>query len=76
MLSHHGGMCFNAIVYADDLLLLAISLRDLQLMIDLCVEEFNCLDLQINIKKSECLRIGRYHDEKIASIVIASIVIM
>ena len=39
---HIAGMCFNAIMYADDLLLLAISLRDLQLMVDLCIEELNC----------------------------------
>jgi len=57
-------------MYADDLLLLAISLRDLQLMVDLCIEEFNCLDLKINVKKSVCMRIGRKHCEKIDSIVI------
>jgi hypothetical protein len=67
---HIAGMCLNAIMYADDLLLLAISLRDLQMMVDLCVEEFESLDLKINIKKSACLRIGRNHDEKIASVVI------
>jgi hypothetical protein len=53
-------------MYADDLLLLAISLRDLQAMIDLCVEEFDNLDLKINIKKTVCMRIGKNHSEKVA----------
>ena len=65
---HIAGMCFNAIMYADDLSLLVISLRDLQLMVDLCIEELNCLDLKINVNKSVCMRIGRKHSEKIDSI--------
>ena len=60
----------NSLFFADDLLLLAISHRDLQLMVNLCIEEFNELDLKINVKKSMCLRIGRNHDEKISPILI------
>ena len=67
---HISGMCYNSLFFADDLLLLAISHRDLQLMVNLCIEEFNELDLKINVKKSMCLRIGRNHDEKISPILI------
>jgi len=67
---HIGRMCFNSIMYADDLLLMAISLRDLQAMVNLCLDEFDCLDLNINIKKSMCLRIGNKHTENVASIFI------
>ena len=68
---HINRLCYNAVMYADDLLLLALSLRDLQEMVDLCIDEFNQLDLQINFKKSMCMRIGKSHKEKIASVQIA-----
>jgi hypothetical protein len=35
------GILINAIMYADDILLMSISLRDLQLMVDLCHKEFS-----------------------------------
>ena len=49
---HIYNICFNAFMYADDLLLASISIIDLQQMIDLCEEEFDWLDMTINIKKS------------------------
>ena len=42
----------NAIMYADDLLLMSICMNDLQLMVDLCIEEFENLDMLINVTKS------------------------
>ena len=48
-------------MYADDLLLMALSITDLQKMVDLCVKEFTELDLNINRKKSLCMRIGKRH---------------
>ena len=35
------GLCLNSIMHADDLLLLSISVYDLQKMIDLCLHEFD-----------------------------------
>jgi len=67
---HIAGMCCNAVMYADDLLILAISLRDLQLLVNICTEEFDKLDLTVNIKKSMCIRIGKKHNENIAPVVI------
>jgi hypothetical protein len=48
-------------MYADDLLLLSISICDLGLMIDLCVHEFDDIGMDINILKSGCLRVGDRH---------------
>ena len=39
-------------------MLLSISLNHLQRMVDLCVNEFEHLGLQINVLKSACMRIG------------------
>jgi len=48
-------------MYADDLLLLSISLMHLQLLVNICKIEFDKIDMQINISKSGCLRIGARH---------------
>ena len=48
-------------MYADDIILLSISISDLQLMFNMCSKVFNDLDLPINISKSHCLRIGPRH---------------
>jgi len=38
-------------MYADDLLLLTLSLSDLQLMINISLHELQLLDMRMNIKK-------------------------
>ena len=43
-------VCLNALMYADDLVLLTISVTDLQMLINLCVEEFAKLKMKTNIK--------------------------
>jgi hypothetical protein len=45
-------------MYADDLVLLSGSLSDLQAVIDLCNGEISSLDMLINVKKSQIIRIG------------------
>ena len=52
------GKCINSFLYADDLILLSLSISDLQCLIDKCKVLFDNLDLQINYSKSNCLRIG------------------
>ena len=55
-------ICFNSLLYADDLLLLTLSVEDMQKMINICKDELNWLDMKINVRKSECIRIGpRYN---------------
>jgi len=56
-------VCMNSFMYADYLLLLSISLHDLQKLVDLCVIEFNNIGMTININKSACVRIGSRHNK-------------
>jgi hypothetical protein len=53
--------CFNSIMYADDLILMSISLMHLQLLVNICKTEFDKIDMQINTAKTGCLRIGARH---------------
>ena len=46
-------------MYADDLILLAPSISELQRMITLCCEELSLLDLKLNVEKSVGLRMGK-----------------
>jgi len=59
-----GHRCCNSYMYADDLILLSITVTDLQHLLDMCHSLFSDLDLPINISKCHCLRIGpRYNLE-------------
>jgi len=53
-----GQKCFNSFMYADDLILLSITVTDLQRMFNLCSDAFCQLDLPINVSKWHCLRLG------------------
>ena len=48
----------SAVIYADDLVLLAPSIVEMQTMLNFCVEELNKLDLNINPSKTKAIRIG------------------
>jgi len=55
-------------MYADDLIVISISVCDMQYLVDLCVSEFNNIGLEINISKSACLRVGLRHSAPVGSI--------
>jgi hypothetical protein len=55
-------------MYADDLLLLSLSLSDLQRMIRICLHELQNLDMCINIKKSCIIRIGKSYNSAASDI--------
>ena len=55
-------------MYADNLILMSISVSDMQYLIDLCVSEFHDIGLEINITKSACLRVGLRHLVPVRSI--------
>jgi hypothetical protein len=65
---HIGGQVMSIFMYADDLILLSGSIRDMQSMINICENEISKLDMKINVKKSCCIRIGRYHDRYVTNI--------
>lgn len=50
--------CFNSFIYADDIILISISVTDLQLLLNVCNNVFKELDLPINALKSHCMRVG------------------
>ena len=59
---HIHNLCLNAFMYADDLLLLSVSICDMQNMINICKVEFEWLNMFVNIKKSSCIRVGSRFD--------------
>jgi hypothetical protein len=52
------GNCANSFVYADDIILLAISVQHLQTLVNLCRDFLERNDLSLNSAKCKCLRIG------------------
>jgi len=46
------------LMYADDLLLESSSITDLQQLVTMCISELNKIDMKVNSKKSNCLRVG------------------
>jgi len=63
-------VCANSLMYADDLLLLSITISDLRDLESLCIYVFNNLGMEINIAKSSCVRIGQRHNFEIKEIII------
>ena len=55
------GMSVGALMYADDLVLIAPTIIELQNMINCCSDELLLLDLKINVAKSAGLRIGKFY---------------
>src|SRR6266496_3249616 len=45
-------------MFADDLVMLSISVDHLQTMLNICVDELKWLDMKLNVMKSACLRVG------------------
>ena len=76
VLSKSGHGCYfdnifiGCVFYADDLLLLSASLCDLQCMIDICCYELAKLDMCLNAKKSQVVRIGKSHSNDVNNVVI------
>ena len=63
-------MFVGCAMYADDLLLLSASLCDLQSMIDICCVELDKLDMKLNVKKSQLVRIGRSHNKAVHGVLL------
>lgn len=56
---HIKNLCLSVFMYADDLLLLSVSVCELQNMINICKSELDWLDMSLNIKKCSCIRVGK-----------------
>jgi len=70
---HIKNIAFNCFMYADDLLLLSISIHDMQRMVDICKSELDWLDMNINVTKTSCIRIGNRFDCNVADITIDNV---
>ena len=62
-------VCVSIFLYADVILLLAPSITGLQQLVNICESELISLDMQINTKKSVCIRFGNWYDAKCENIV-------
>ncbi len=51
-------VCLNSMMYADDLLLLAISVQDMLKLLEVCREELMLIDMKLNVDKSSAIRVG------------------
>ena len=56
----------GALMYADDLLLVSITLTDMRVTIALVCEELKWLDMTVNVKKSAMIRVGPRFNAAIA----------
>lgn len=54
-------LCYNSFMYADDLVLASLSIRDLEFLVKMCSDELSNIGLMINCNKTFCLRIGNRH---------------
>ena len=52
---------------ADDIILIRLSLSGLQQMLDTCCDVVSSISLSVNINKSHCIIIGKFHNCAIAS---------
>ena len=59
---------FIIIIYADDMLLIAVTVSALESLLRACESELQFLDMSINVKKSCCIRIGYRRNVTCASI--------
>jgi Reverse transcriptase (RNA-dependent DNA polymerase) len=60
--------CVSIILYADDILLIAPTITELQRLLTVCEVELVQLDMQINVNKSMCIRVGPRFDHKCAEL--------
>jgi len=60
-------------MYADDLLLAASTIKDLQELIKICLQAFHMLNMVINSKKSSCINIGQNYDTSPITIVTGTV---
>lgn len=56
-------------LYADDILLVAPTVTGLQTLLHVCENELINIDMQLNVKKSMCMRFGPRFDSEVVEVV-------
>ena len=59
----------HVILYADDIILIASSISELEKLLHKCENELYWLDMSVNFKKSCCLRVGQRFNVTCANII-------
>ena len=62
------GLQVGAFMYADDLVLISASVYEMQKMLNMCKAELKLIDLNLNVKKSKAIRIGKRFRNKTVSL--------
>ena len=58
------GKTINHLMYADDLVIFAPSIKGLQMLINTCVHNGNILDVKFNELKTKCMFVLSDRDKK------------
>jgi exonuclease III len=66
---YNSTICICIFLYADDIILLSPTVTGLQILLNAVENELLHLDMQLNVKKSLCIRFGVHYDKQCASIV-------
>ena len=61
-------MCVSIFLFADDILLVSPTVTGLQCLLNVCESELCKLDMQVNTKKSMCIRFGQRFEDKCADL--------
>ena len=69
------GYCVNALMYADDLIVVALTIADLRLLLDICSSFFDEIDMPINFAKSKCIRFGSRFNSDCADIYLNGVIL-
>ena len=72
---HVSGKYVGALMYADDLLLISITLQDLCKMIDIVCAELSWLNIVLNVKKSGLMRIGQRFNANLSPVLVCGVML-
>jgi hypothetical protein len=67
------GKFLGCFLYADDIMIAASSLHELQLMLDICHKVITSLDMRVNSKKSYVIRFGKSFKSSCANVLLGGV---
>ena len=66
------GRYVGVLMYADDMLVMSVTLALLRTMLDIICDELSNLDMSINVKQSSLIRIGPRYKADISCVIVWS----
>jgi hypothetical protein len=61
---YNSTICICIFLYADDIILLSPTVTGLQILLNAVENELLHIDMQLNVKKSLCIRFGVHYDKQ------------